>query len=185
MSSFDGYLKSIGAQEKYYIRPETGFAFANDDDMYSPSIITYGSPGLSYGQVVSPGSIDNGRYNANQLQRGYQDSNNKFLGYGDLQSDPNMQTAYANYEARQPLLKAQREQAQQQALLAEQQLIQQRRQSEQQNFPSVQSIPQGPGLLQQAPQQQAPQQQAPQSLYRGGAGGGLLGGGLHRGGGQQ
>ena len=85
-----------------------------------------------------------------------------------------------------PLLKAQRKQTRQQAFLAEQQLIQQIQQSRQQNLPQVSSIPQGPGLLQQAPQQ-APQQgyqqqAAPQSLYSGGASGGLLVGGLHRGG---
>ena len=178
MSSFDDYLKSIGSHAVKLQRPRIDFG---------PDRPNWGDAGLQYGQVISSDQFNTTNHADfwEGNQPGYADSANRYLGAGDLQSNPNMQTAYANYAANQPLLKAQQQQAQQQALLAEQQLIQQRQQARQQNFPGVQSIPQGPGLLQQAPQQGYQQQAAPQSLYRGGASGGLLGGGLHRGGGQQ
>ena len=174
MSSFDDYLKSIGSHEVKLQRPRIDYGNERPN---------WGDAGLQYGQVISPNQFNTTSHADfwEGNQPGYAYSANRYLGAGDLKSNPDMQIAYINYVANQPLLKAQ----QQQALLAEQQLIQQRQQSRQQNLPQVSSIPQGPGLLQQAPQQQAPQQQAPQSLYRGGAGGGLLGGGLHRGGGQQ
>jgi hypothetical protein len=189
MSSLDDYLKDIGAKR-------VGFSpniISYTVDSSHPSPIApwesegeyrgYQAPNYQYGQHMI-----NGQYSPHKVGSrfdGYIDRKNQFLGYGnnpvELGNDAGFQSAYQAYLAQQP----QRLQAQQDAVTLGQQQEAQRVAARQQNLPQVSSIPQGPGLLQQAPQQQAPQQQAPQSLYRGGAGGGLLGGGLHRGGGQQ
>ncbi len=173
MSSFDDYLKDIGAKRVGFTPDIVPYTVEGDGEYRR-----YEAPNLQYGQHMINGQYDPKRVGSRF--DGYVDRHNKFLGYGnnpvELGNDAGFQPAYQAYLAQQP----QRLQAQQDAVTLGQQQEAQRVAARQQNLPQVSSIPQGPGLL-----QQAPQQQAPQSLYRGGAGGGLLGGGLHRGGGQQ
>lgn len=167
MSSFDDYLKDIGAKRVGFWPDSVWY----DDGSGNGETSRYVAVPYKYGQHLKEGMGNDGQYSPHQVGSrfdGYIDRHNQFVGYGnnpvELGNYAGVQPAYQAYLAQQQ----QRLQAQQDAVTLGQQQEAQRVAARQQNLPQVSSmpqvsfIPQGPGLSQQAPQQQAPQQQAPQ-----------------------